>query len=247
MNFPELAIYLVAGRGSRLGDMTAECPKCLIPINGVPLLTRSLRQLSRLGVKKVILVIGYISGSFQDHYGSSYMGMEICYVFNPDWSTTNNLVSFDLAVQYIDTDYILLEGDLIYTDDAISRMHNVDSMAISPLQDHMDGTVVTLDEDHFVSMMYLRSTMVQNQGSEPLYKTVNIYCFSLLTHNKILLSEVKRFLAQGKHQSYYEEAFVEAIEQQALSMKAVSFADQLWYEIDTREDLERAKGLFSDE
>jgi len=98
MNFPELAIYLVAGRGSRLGDMTAECPKCLIPINGVPLLTRSLRQLSRLGVKKVILVIGYISGSFQDHYGSSYMGMEICYVFNPDWSTTNNLVSFDLAV-----------------------------------------------------------------------------------------------------------------------------------------------------
>ena len=175
------------------------------------------------------------------------MGMEICYVFNPDWSTTNNLVSFDLAVPYIDTDYILLEGDLIYTDDAISRMHNVDSMAISPLQDHMDGTVVTLDEDHFVNMMYLRSTMVQNQGSEPLYKTVNIYCFSLLTHNKILLSEVKRFLAQGKHQSYYEETFVEAIEKQALSMKAVSFADQLWYEIDTRQDLERAKDLFSDE
>ncbi|GIT40297.1 MAG: hypothetical protein Ct9H300mP9_1470 [Candidatus Neomarinimicrobiota bacterium] len=68
-----------------------------------------------------------------------------------------------------------------------------------------------------------------------------------MTHNKILLSEVKRFLAQGKHQSYYEETFVEAIEKQALSMKAVSFADQLWYEIDTREDLERAKDLFSDE
>ena len=247
MNFPELAIYLVAGRGSRLGDMTAECPKCLIPINSVPLLTRSLRQLSRLGVKKVILVIGYRSGSFQDHYRSSYMGMEICYVLNPDWSTTNNLVSFDLAVPYIDTDYILLEGDLIYTDDAISRMHNVDSMAISPLQDHMDGTVVTLDEDHFVRMMYLRSTMVQHQGSEPLYKTVNIYCFSLSTHNKIVRPEVKRFLAGGKHQSYYEEAFAEAIEQQALSMKAILFADQLWYEIDTREDLERAKDLFSNE
>ena len=247
MNFPELAIYLVAGRGSRLGDMTAGYPKCLIPINSVPLLTRSLRQLSRLGVKKVILVIGYRSGSFQDHYRSSYMGMEICYVLNPDWSTTNNLVSFDLAVPYIDTDYILLEGDLIYTDDAISRMHNVDSMAISPLQDHMDGTVVTLDEDHFVRMMYLRSNKVQNQGSEPLYKTVNIYCFSLSTHNKIVRPEVKRFLAGGKQQSYYEEAFAEAIEQQALSMKAISFADQLWYEIDTREDLERAKDLFRNE
>ena len=214
----------------------------LIPPSGFLFLDRPW-----LGPGKIILVIGYISESFQDYYGSSYMGMEICYVFNPDWSTTNNLVSFDLAVPYIDTDYILLEGDLIYTDDAISRMHNVDSMAISPLQDHMDGTVVTLDEDHFVNMMYLKSTMVQNQESEPLYKTVNIYCFSLLTHNKILLSEVKRFLAQGKHQSYYEETFVEAIEKQTLSMKAVSFADQLWYEIDTREDLERAKDLFSDE
>ena len=247
MNFPELAIYLVAGRGSRLGDMTADCPKCLIPINSVPLLTRSLRQLSRLGVKKVILVIGYRSELFQDHYESSYMGMEICYVFNPDWSTTNNLVSFDLAVPYIDTDYILLEGDLIYTDDAISRMHSVDSMAISPLQDHMDGTVVTLDEDHFVRMMYVRSAIVQHQGLEPRYKTVNIYCFSLSTHNKIVRSEVKRFLAQGKHQSYYEETFAEAIEQQALYMKAISFADQLWYEIDTQEDLEKAKDLFSNE
>ena len=65
MKIPPLAVYLVAGRGSRLGNMTVETPKCLIPINKEPLLTRSLRQISELGVKKVILVVGYINGSIE--------------------------------------------------------------------------------------------------------------------------------------------------------------------------------------
>ena len=61
MSIPPLAVYLVAGRGSRLGNMTEETPKCLISINKEPLLTRSLIQISALGVKKVILVVGYKS------------------------------------------------------------------------------------------------------------------------------------------------------------------------------------------
>ena len=245
MNFPPLAIYLVAGRGSRLGNMTEEYPKCLIPINNEPLLTRSLRQLSSLGTKKVILVVGYKAEIFQDHYESSHLGMEIRYVFNPDWATTNNVISFDRAIPFIDTDYLLLEGDLIYTDAAISRMHHTDSMAIAPFKTHMDGTVVAIDEDHYVKMMYLKSDKVRPQASESLYKTVNIYCFSQSSHIKVIQPEVKRLLARGAHQSYYEEAFAVAIKQQSLYIKAISFADQLWYEIDTPEDLETAKDLFS--
>ena len=247
MNYPDLAVYLVAGRGSRLGDMTSECPKCLITVHSVPLLTRSLRQLSHLGVKKVILVVGYRSEMFQDHYGSSYMGMDIHYVFNPDWSTTNNLVSFDLANPLIDTDYILLEGDLIYTEDAIGRMNCINSMAVAPLETHMDGTVVTINEDHLVKTMYLKSNKTKYQASNLLYKTVNIYCFSLSSHINVVQPEVKHLLGQGANQSYYEQAIAQAIEKQTLAMKAVSFADQLWYEIDTPEDYEKAKDLFKDE
>ena len=33
MKIPPLAVYLVAGRGSRLGEATEETPKCLIAIN----------------------------------------------------------------------------------------------------------------------------------------------------------------------------------------------------------------------
>ena len=80
MKIPPLAVYLVAGRGSRLGNMTEETPKCLIPINKEPLLTRSLRQISELGVKKVILVVGYKSDVIENEYGSIFNGMEIRYI-----------------------------------------------------------------------------------------------------------------------------------------------------------------------
>ena len=116
MKIPPLAVYLVAGRGSSLGKTTEETPKCLIPIKREPQLTRSLRLVSKLGVKKVILVVGYRSDDIEIEYKSSYNGMELCYIHNKDWKTTNNLVSFYLAFPQIDSDYILLEGDLIYTD-----------------------------------------------------------------------------------------------------------------------------------
>ena len=68
MQIAPLAVYLLAGRGSRLGETTEETPKCLIPINREPLLTRSLRQISKLGVKKVILVVGYRSDDIENEY-----------------------------------------------------------------------------------------------------------------------------------------------------------------------------------
>jgi len=80
-----------------------------------------------------------------------------------------------------------------------------------------------------------------------LYKTVNIYCFSLSSHINVVQPEVKHLLDRGAYQSYYEEAFAQAIKKQTLAMKAVSFVDQLWYEIDTPEDFEKAKDLFRDE
>ena len=245
MSIPPLAVYLVAGRGSRLGDITQDTPKCLVSINKEPLLTRSLHQISALGVKKVILVVGYKSDVIKKEYQSSFNGMEICYVFNKDWETTNNLVSFYLSIPCINSDYILLEGDLIYTRKAISKMCSTDSMAVSPLKPYMDGTVVTIDNDNYVKMMYLKSSSIRPEKTELQYKTVNIYCFSQSSHKKFVEPEVQRLVEKGLDQSYYEQAFTSMIEDKSFSIKAVTFEDNSWYEIDTEKDLIEAKKIFN--
>ena len=53
------SIILAAGLGSRLGELTKECTKCMVKINGITLIERMLRQLDRYGMDRIIIVTGY--------------------------------------------------------------------------------------------------------------------------------------------------------------------------------------------
>ena len=55
----ELVIILAAGMGSRLRPFTDELPKCLVPINGTPLLSLSIAQMKKAGLKNFLIVGGY--------------------------------------------------------------------------------------------------------------------------------------------------------------------------------------------
>ena len=54
-----VVIILAGGNGSRLQPWVA--PKCLMPINGIPILGRLLSQLENHGIENVILCTGYRS------------------------------------------------------------------------------------------------------------------------------------------------------------------------------------------
>lgn len=53
--FPEKAFLLAGGRGERLRPLTLTMPKCLVPVDGVPLLTYWLDHCARQGVTEVLL------------------------------------------------------------------------------------------------------------------------------------------------------------------------------------------------
>ena len=93
------AIILAAGMGKRLGEYTKNNTKCMVPVNGVPLIDRLLTQLSRLPLKRVVLVIGYEGQKLKDYVGSEYKGLKIEYVNNPIYDKTNNIYSLALAKQ----------------------------------------------------------------------------------------------------------------------------------------------------
>lgn len=45
--------------GRRLGELTDNNTKCMLEVNGVRLINRTLDTLAELGIKHVILVVGY--------------------------------------------------------------------------------------------------------------------------------------------------------------------------------------------
>ena len=53
------AIILAAGMGKRLGEYTKNNTKCMVPVNGIPLIDRVLSQLSELPLNRVVIVVGY--------------------------------------------------------------------------------------------------------------------------------------------------------------------------------------------
>lgn len=62
------AILLAAGRGTRLGDLTKDRPKPMVPVNGLPVLEHILRGLKGAGIQKFLFVVGYRAESIQAYF-----------------------------------------------------------------------------------------------------------------------------------------------------------------------------------
>ena len=65
------AILLAAGLGTRLRPITNTMPKCLVAINGKPLLEYWLETLVNLGVKEILINLHYFSDQVRQFIGGS--------------------------------------------------------------------------------------------------------------------------------------------------------------------------------
>lgn len=60
------ALLLAAGLGTRLRPITNHIPKCLVPINGKPLLEYWLENLSKVGVTEFLINTSYLSNQVEE-------------------------------------------------------------------------------------------------------------------------------------------------------------------------------------
>lgn len=60
------ALLLAAGLGTRLRPITNNIPKCLVPINGKPLLEYWLENLSKVGIKEFLINTSYLHHQVED-------------------------------------------------------------------------------------------------------------------------------------------------------------------------------------
>jgi len=75
------ALLLAAGLGTRLRPITNQIPKCLVKINGRPLLDYWLELLSLGGVKQVLVNLHYLPDAVESFLGQSSYPMEISTVY----------------------------------------------------------------------------------------------------------------------------------------------------------------------
>lgn len=116
-------VILAAGRGTRLRSALS-VPKPLAPINNEPLLQRNLRQMHERGIHDYIVVTGHASEIIEESAKALYPGTK--FVHNPQYLEDQNILSTLLGLEQVPEGHgvILLEGDVIFSDMAMSKFLN---------------------------------------------------------------------------------------------------------------------------
>ncbi|HEY4301543.1 MAG TPA: nucleotidyltransferase family protein [Candidatus Didemnitutus sp.] len=76
---PDSAIILAGGAGTRLGALTANTPKPLLPVAGHPFIRHLLDYLAVQEIRRVVLATGYMAAQFESVLGGHYRGLALSY------------------------------------------------------------------------------------------------------------------------------------------------------------------------
>jgi len=123
------AIILAAGRGSRMGGLTEEQPKCLTPFAGRTLLEWQLDALRAADIRDIAVVRGYRAETINP--------ADCIWFENPDWASTNMVATLACASQWlVRDDCIVSYSDIVYHPSIVER-----------LSLHPGEIVISYDED----------------------------------------------------------------------------------------------------
>lgn len=244
------AIILAAGMGRRLGELTKDNTKCMVPVNGVRIIDRMLTQLDRLCLERIVIVTGYKGNNLKKHIAQNYNGAtRIEFIDNSVYDKTNNIYSLYIArKELVKDDTLLIESDLIFSDKIFrlaveSGYPNV--ALVAKYEPWMDGTMVCIDDKDnitdFVSKKSFRYGDV-----DKYYKTVNVYKFSKEFSYHTYMPFLEAYSKALGNNEYYEQVLKVITLLDDCSLKALSVGDERWYEIDDVQDLDIAETVFSD-
>ena len=244
------ALILASGMGKRLGEYTKNNTKCMVPVNGTPLIDRVLKQLSMLSLTRVVIVVGYEGKKLMEYIGNEKDGLKIEYVNNPVYDKTNNIYSLALAKEKLmEDDTLLIESDLIFDDGMFKLLldnPNPNLALVAKYESWMDGTMVCIDKDCNI-VNFVPKDAFRYEDAEQYYKTVNIYKFSKAFSQTKYVPFLDAYSKAVGNNEYYENVLRIISFLNSHDLKALPITNEKWYEIDDKQDLDIAEALFADE
>ncbi len=245
------AIILAAGMGRRLGKYTQDNTKCMVEVNGVKLIDRLLRQLSKVDLSRVIIVVGYKGDNLKQYITSHYANSKLNIEFydNPIYDKTNNIYSLWLVRKQMEEDEtLLIESDLIFSDRMIPMIVNdkrPNIALVAKYETWMDGTMVCLDDDNHITN-FVSKKAFRYEDVDKYYKTVNIYKFSQNFTQNIYVPFLDAYCKALGNNEYYEQVLRVVTMLDKSNLEALEIGSEKWYEIDDVQDLDIAETIFAD-
>ncbi len=110
------AVFLVGGRGTRLGPLTDATPKPLLPVAGRPFLDYLIDNAARQGFSDIVLLCGYLASVLAQHYaGPGPHGSTVRLVVEPEPAGTAGALLY--ARELLDDRFLMCNGDSLFACD----------------------------------------------------------------------------------------------------------------------------------
>lgn len=163
------ALVLCAGFGTRLGDLTRNTPKPLLPIGGTPLIAHTLRYLARWGFDEVAINLHFRPEMIRDYCGDgSQFGVRLHY------SCEDALLGTAGAVKRLEPffsdveDFLVMYGDLLLDQDlgTMLEFHRTRKASATLLLHQRKGSnsLVQLDRDNRITGFMERPTAAEREA-----------------------------------------------------------------------------------
>lgn len=233
------AVILAAGMASRLRPLTENTPKCLLKIGERSLLQRSIDALIGAGITQFVIVTGYLREQIEQFVAQQYPDLDVKFIYNEVYDSTNNIYSLWLARPEADGEEILLlDSDLLYDPEIAKRVLAADDANLLTLIKHplgeeevkvivdVQGAIVEINKTCNPADAIGESLGIEKMGAA---YTTAIYKELEVMMNKEQLVDV-----------FYERAF-ERLIAQGHTFKVLDVTDLFSCELDTVEDFENAR------
>lgn len=230
------AVILAAGRGSRLGALTQDRPKTLLPLQGHTLLSGILSSLLRHGITDVTLVLGFQPEKIIAEVNKNFPQVNFQFVLNSEYQSRENLYSLFLALPFIENrDLLILNADLFFEDGILENLlkEPADAIAVDFSSEFTEeATKVKLNEAGVVMGIGKDLRPTESDGE-------SIGMLKLTQHTAKLYGEqITAMVERGETKVWYPYALKKILPQ--LHLKPVPTGTFLWEEIDTISDYKRA-------
>lgn len=229
----DTAVILAAGLGSRLKERTKELPKAFLEVDGTALIHRSIKQLLKSGITRIIIGTGYLNHFFDD-LKSTYPEIETWR--NDDYASTGSMYTLFKVKHLLNSSFLLLEGDLLYEPFALETLitdKNPDIILASGETHSNDEVYIEADKNWYLTNMSKKIAELNHISGE----LVGISKISANTFEAMCVYAEAQYKV-GNKEIHYEDDFVGISKDINILIKKVD--DLAWCEIDDEHHLQRA-------
>ena len=236
------AILLAAGSARRMRPLTDELPKCLLSVGSQTILSRAVGILAGCGITRITIVDGFAGNRVRAALEADFPPNWFTFVRNSQYETTNNAYSLWLARQHEEEPILLLDADVVFDPEVVARL--LDDRRSNRLAVRSGGELgeedvkVTLGLDGRISDIGKHVSLDRAAG-----ESVGLAAFSAPFGRRLFDVLGRRLVHEGGRDEWYESAFVELI-QGGERIYPVDLGDLRAIEVDTPDDLEKARDLF---